>query len=256
MQTKVRGPVSPRKRVLSAAARAALEAGNVDELMAINRAEFGGFRMMADEDDDEDEDDDDTGDSGADDDDDDADKDKSDKDKSDSGEDDDKDAELEKMRKRMKAADKRAEETARQLRELQDKDKPELDKVRSDLESITAERDGLLSEVRELRLQNAFLTANEHEWHDPDVALSLAASKKYLEDVVDEDGEVDKKALKKALERLAKEHTYLVNDKSGKDKDDEPGGPSGEPAGGRSDNVKDEKAKQAQLRRRFPSLNR
>ena len=255
MQTKVRGPVSPKARVLSAAARAALEAGNVEELIAINRAEFGGFRMMADEDDDEDEDDDDTGDSGTDDDDDDADKDDSGKDKSDST-DDNEESEVEKMRKRMKAADKARSKAEAELRALQDKDKPELDKVRSDLEEITAERDGLRSEVRELRLQNAFLTANDHEWHDPDVALSLADSKKYLEDVVDEDGEVDKKALKKALDRLAKEHTYLV--KSGKDDkpDDEPGGPSGEPAGGRSDNGKDEKAKQAQLRRRFPSLNR
>ena len=256
MQTKVRGPVSPKKRVLSAAALAALEAGNVEDLMAINRAEFGGFRMMADSDDDEDEDDDDTGDSGADDDDDDADKDKSGKDKDESDSTDDDESEVEKMRKRMKAADKARSKAEAELRALQDKDKPELDKVRSDLEEITAERDTLRTENRDLRLQNAFLTANDHEWHDPDVALSLADSKKYLEDVVDEDGEVDKKALKKALERLAKEHTYLVKSKSD-DKGDSPdAGPSGEPAGGRSDNGKDEKAKQAQLRRRFPSLNR
>lgn len=257
MQTKVRGPVSP-KRSLSVARAAALAAGDVEALLALNRAEFGGFRMLKDDDDDDDTDDDDDDDASGDDDTDDDKKDKSkkDKDASASDDDDDEPSELENMRKRMKAADKRAAETERELRELRDKDKPELDKVRSDLEEITAERDGLRTEVRDLRLQNAFLTANDHEWHDPDVALSLAGSKKYLEDVVDDDGEVDRKALKKALERLAKEHQYLIKSKSKDDKDDEPGAPSGEPAGGRSDNAKDEKAKQASLRRRFPSLNR
>jgi hypothetical protein len=107
-----------------------------------------------------------------------------------------------------------------------------------------------------LRLQVAFLSANQHEWHDGEVALSLAQSKGYLEDVVDEEsGEVDKKALKKALDRLATEHKYLVAS-GGKKDDDEPDEPSGSPAGGRKGNNKDKDARRQQLANRIPSINR
>jgi hypothetical protein len=255
---KVRGLVSPR--VVSGARMAALAAGDIDELLRINRAEFGGHVMMADEPDEDDDDADDDGDDSGD-----ADKkgtkkskdSDSDADADDDGDDDDDSAaEREKLRKRIKAADRRASEAERKVRELEDADKSEAEKATARVTELEKENGDLQSEVSTLRLQNAFLTANKQKWHDPDVALDLARSKKFLEDVVDEDGEVDKKALGKALERLAKEHPYLVMTDDKSDKDDEPGEPSGQPAGGRSDNVKDEKAKKAQLRQRFPVLNR
>jgi hypothetical protein len=252
---RVRGPINSRR--LSEAATAALASGDIDALLAANRAEFGGFRMMADEgDDDGDDDDDDAQGGGSDDSDDDKDDSKDDKSEDKSDSDDDAESELEAMRKRMKAADKRAAELDRKLRDLQDKDKPELERAKTDLEEITAERDLLRKEMSDLRLQNAFLTANKVTWHDPDTALALAQSKGYLEDVVDEDdGSVDRKALAKALERLSKEHKYLVKGKEKKE-DDEPDGPSGESAGGRSDNSKDARAKKQAMRNRFPVLNR
>lgn len=244
---QVRGPIAPRR--LSVDAIAALNSGNVDELLRINRAEFGGWRMMAEPDDDDD--DDKKGN--------DSDKDDDDKSKGtgsdDADKDDDADADAEKLRKRMKAADKRADEAERKLREREDAEKDEVTKAKEKVLETEKEIEGLRSTINDLRLQNAFLTANTHPWHDPDDALDVAQRKGYLEDVTDDDGVVSKKDLAKALDRLAKEKPYLVKSKD-KDKDDEPGGPSGEPAGGRSDNTKDDKAKEEARRRRFPILNR
>jgi hypothetical protein len=241
----VSGPISRR---LSEDAIAALAAGDIDALMRIEREEFGGFAvMMADEpDDDDDDDDDDNPAGGGDDDDDDDDKGKKD---------DDVESRLEAMRKRMKAADKRADEAAAALKKREDAEKGELEKATETVTELQSKVETLTTEVNDLRLQNAFLSANKHPWHDPEVALTLARSKKYLEDVVDDDGEVDKAALGKALDRLAKEHKYLVADSKQKDDTDEDN-PSGEPAGRRSNNGKDDKAKKAALRGRFPALNR
>lgn len=244
----VRGLISPT--VVSGDRLAALAVGNIDALMRINRAEFGGYVMMADlDDDDEDKDKDesgeDDGDSGADDD--------TDKDKSSDG---DSDEDLERMRKRMRVADRRREEAERKLREQEDAKKDALTKATDDLTAAQDQIKDLTGQISSLRLENAFLTANKQEWHDPDIALGLAQNRGYLEDVVDEEsGEVDKKALKKALDRLATEHKYLVKSATDEAKDkDLP--PSGESSGGRSDNLKDGKAKEKVLRNRFPVLNR
>lgn len=202
-----------------------------------------------DDDDDDDDDKKGTGDSGAGDGGDDG---------GDSGTDDDvvTKAELDKIISRMKAADVRADKAEAALKKIEDAKKDDLTKAQERTTELEEEITGLQSTVRTLRLQNAFLTANKHNWHDPDVALRIAQDQGYLdEDVTDDDGKVDKVRLGKALDRLAKEKPFLVNT-GGKDDDDEPGEPSGEPAGGRSNNGKDDKAKREQLKRRFPILNR
>lgn len=249
---KVRGLMTPRRRSL--AAQRALAAGDIDALLALNRSFFGPATMEKSDDDDDNNDDDTSGD------DDDKSKKKKkvkDDDDDDSGaaDDDDDDAALEAAKKRMKAADQRATAAEAELQKIRDKDKTDLERAQSESKDLQDKVDTLSGELTTLRLQNAFLTANSHKWHDADSALALAEKKGMLTDVVDDDGVVDKKALGKALDRLAKEHKYLVN--SGKDDkdDDEPDGPSGEPAGRRSDNSKDDKAKSAQLRKRFPVLN-
>lgn len=243
---RIRGPVN--KRLVSGDRMAALARGDIDELMRINRAEFGGAVMMADSDDDDDDDDQDDdadADDGADDD-----------DNPDKGGDDDSAVELERMRKRMKAADRARAEAEKKAKRLEDEKKDDLTKATDEVTELKGQIGTLQTEVSGLRLQNAFLTSNTQTWHDPDTALALAQSKKYLEDVVDEEsGEVDRPVLKKALDRLAKEHPYLVKSEETKKKDD-PGDPSGEPAGGRSDNNQDDKAKKAKMKSRFPVLNR
>lgn len=241
---RFRGPIGARKA-------AALRAGDLTTLFAINRAEFGGFNMMADDDGDDDagsdgggDGDDGGGDDGTDDD-------------GDSGE---KDSaalarQLADMEKRMKAADKRADAAEKKIKEAEKAEQDELTRAKGELEEAQAELTKRDEEIKSLRLNNAFLTANKITWHDPDTALSLAASGGYLEGVTDDDGVVDKKALGSALDKLAKEKKYLVNAESKAD-DDEPDGPSGEPAGGRSKNAKDREARKKQLSSRFPVLNR
>lgn len=208
-------------------------------------AQYAGWSWMADDDDDDDKGDDDS-DSGADEDP------KKDRDSDDtSGADAD---ELARVRRRMEAADKRASEAEKRLKEQEDAKKDDLTKAQetaTELETRVKEQE---AEISGLRLRVAFLTANKQNWHDDSVALKLAEAEGYLEDVTDEDGSVDKKALKKALERLAKEHPYLVQ--SEKKDDKEPPAPSGESAGRRSDNNKDDKARKQELRQRFPVLNR
>lgn len=245
---------------LSKEALAALQAGDVNALMEAHRGRWNAT-MMADDngdDDDDSNDDDDTGggdgkkksgDSGSGDDDDDDD---------DAGSDDDDNdtvsrSELERMRKRMQAADKRASEAEARLRKIDDADKSELQKAQDKVTEVETENTALKDQVSSLRLEVAFLSTNSHTWHKPGVALRLAQSEGYLEDVMGDDGKVDEKAMKKALDNLAKEHEYLVNKGSGSGGGS---GSSGEPAGGRSKNGKDDKVVEDQDRRRAPALNR
>lgn len=248
------GPISPRR--LSVDAIAALESGDIDALLCAERREFGSVSvMMADppDDDDDDDDDDDTDDG-----DDDANDDKRKKGKKskESDDDDDDGADTDALRRRMKAADRRADAADKRLKEIEDAKKDDLQKATETVAELEKSIKDLQSEVSTLRLSNAFLTSNTQSWHDPDTALALASTKGYLEDVVDEEsGEVDRKALGKALERLGKEHKYLVKpEKAAKDADADV--PSGEAAGGRSDNLQDDKVKKANLKKRFPALNR
>jgi hypothetical protein len=246
------GPIAPYS--LSNEAVAALQCGDIQSLLDSSKRRWGGLVMMADPpDDDEDKDKDDPdkddsedsgGDSG------------SDKDKDDPDEDKVSREEFERIKARMKAADKRADDAEAKVKKAEDAKKDDLTKAQDDLQEAQSKIDALEEQVSGLRLQNAFLTTNKHVWHNPDVALNIAQSQKYLDGVVDEQsGEVDKVALGKAMDRLAKENAYLVKTEDKKD-DDEPDGPSGEPAGGRSKNNKDAKKEKEALKRRFPVLNR
>lgn len=160
------------------------------------------------------------------------------------------DGDLEAIKKRMQAADRRAAEAERKVKEFEDKDKDEVTKATErakELEKQVAERD---SQIKDLSMKVAFLSANDIDWHDKDVALSHAD----LSEVLEDDGNVNKKALKKALDDLAKDKPFLVKAKEGDDKkDDLPSGPTGTPAGSggkkKQDGLSDE-----ELRRKYPAL--
>lgn len=139
-------------------------------------------------------------------------------------------------------------------RKQDDAKKDELTRATDRVTELETEVSGLQETVSQLRIGNAFLSVNDHNWHDPDTALDLAERGGYLEDVVDDDGKVSQKLLKKALDRLAGDKPFLVK-KAEKDDDDDRGpGSSGESGGGRSGNLKDEKAKREQMRKRFPVI--
>ena len=236
---------------LSDEAIAALNAGDPSALIAFHRRTFGGFVMEEGEGGDGDDSGDgdngnNGGDSGADGDDDgDA------GDDGDSGSDDDGDlkAELERMKKRMQAADQRATKAENDLRKINDAKKDDLTKAQDRVTELEGENKTLQEQLQSERLNNGFLAANKHTWHNPTAALKLAQSEGYLEDVMDDDGSVDSKALETALNKLAKDHAYLVKPREG-------AGPSGEGGSGRSGNGKDDKQVKEQDRRRAPALAR
>lgn len=238
---------------LSDEAVSALQSGDINALLLHHKGRWSDLVMETDGDDDDDGSDDDSkkgtggsddGDDGNDDDDDSgADGDDDDDDK------DDLKTRLQKMEKRMKAADQRADKAEKSLKEIEDAKKGDLEKAQDRVSELETENTTLRESLQSERLNNAFLAANKHTWHKPSAALKLAQSEGYLDDVIKEDGTVDEKALGSALNSLAKDHDYLVKPREG-------AGSSGEPAGGRSGNSKDDKATKEQDRRRAPALNR
>lgn len=161
---------------------------------------------------------------------------------------DDKDAELEAIKARMKAADRRAAAAEAKIKEFEDKDKSESERLTADVETLRSETSRLQEALREQRLQNAFLTSNDYEWQDAEAALRLAD----LSSVVDEDGEIDKKALKAALKALAEGKPFLVKSQQG----NEEGGKNG--ASGTSTGTPKSKkpvgVDEQELARRYPAL--
>jgi hypothetical protein len=239
---------------LSEDALRALQSGDTQALIDSHRDRFAGYKMMAD--DDGDDDDDDSGDDdkkgkkgsgdsgdGDDDDDDDAGSDGDD-------DDDDKDADdkLSKLEKRMKAADQRAAKAEKKLQDIEDAKKDDLTKATDRVTQLESEAEEKDSTINGLRLQIGFLSTNKHTWHKPGAALKLAQSEGYLDEVLSDDGTVDSKKMGSALDKLAKEHAYLV--KTGGS------GSSGESGSGRSGNGKDDKAQVEADRRRAPALSR
>lgn len=72
----------------------------------------------------------------------------------------------------------------------------------TELQNTMVERDRT---INDLRIQNAFLAANQFNWHDPADALRLAD----LRDVeIEEDGTVV--GIKEALQKLAREKPHLI----------------------------------------------
>jgi hypothetical protein len=239
--------------------RQALAKGNIDELLRLNNLVFGSWQMVAKDDDDDEEDDEEDKDKDTGSDDEDAES--SDDEKSDedaTGGDKDKDepvskAEYDKLLRRMKAADQRASKAEKAQQDRERKEKSDLENAQSDLQERDTRIAELQSELSALKLNNAFLAANTISWHNPGAALKLAQSDGYMDDVVGDDGTVDEKALKSALQKLAKDHQYLV--KKGGD-DGSGSGSSGDSAGGRNRNKDDKDAEQQKDARRAPSLNR
>lgn len=130
-------------------------------------------------------------------------------------------ADAEALRRRMKAADKRAEAAERRVRELEDKDKGELEVTQRKLAEATEQNTKLTAQVREQALENAFLKVNEITWHDPDEALAGAQRAKLLEGVQDDDGEVDLAKLKAALKAYAKAKPHHVKKDSTEEEKDQ-----------------------------------
>jgi hypothetical protein len=165
-------------------------------------------------------------------------------------------ADFEKLQRQLSEADRKRSTAEQELQTLKDKDLSEKDKAVKDLQTITQERDSLVVEVNNLRLANAFLSANTITWNDSDVALEIASSKGYLADAVSDKGEVDAKELAKALEKLSKDKPYLVKSKDDEEEEEDEPKPSGAPASGAGKGKGSDSARMDRLKTTLPALGR
>lgn len=161
---------------------------------------------------------------------------------------------FDRLQRQLSEADKKRTQAEQELQSIKDKDLSESEKTKKDLQTITAERDTLLGEVNNLRLANAFLSVNTISWQNAEVALDIASSKGYLENVVDQDGKVDSKAMEAALKKLSEDHKYLVKVQDSEEEEQTP--PSGSPASGAGKTKQDDKVRMERLKATLPALGR
>lgn len=141
-------------------------------------------------------------------------------------------------------------ELAAKLKEFQDKDKSELERAQGDLETTKKQLDQANETIMQLRIQNAFLGSNKHQWQSAEAAQRLAD----LSDVkIDDDGKVT--GLDKALDKLAKDHPYLLKPTDNGGQGGGKNGSSGAPAGstGKGNETRDSRAA---IAARFPAAAR
>lgn len=166
-------------------------------------------------------------------------------------------AELKRMERRMKAADKRADKAERKLREKENEGKDEDEKLQEDFKEVTKERDTLSEENTALSVRLAVLTnAEAGKFHDPEDILRFVD----FEDLADEDGEINKKAVKRALKDLAKDKPHLVKSQRDDDEEDEEEEEKKPPPSGRQTNGNKRKGKKdlsrEALAKKYPALRR
>lgn len=155
--------------------------------------------------------------------------------------------------KRRQEAEKERDDLKKRIDELEGKDKSELEKATKRMTELESENKALTETLRETRLENAFLTDNTYQWHNPRRALSLAD----LSDVeIDGDGTVS--GLKKALDSLAKSDAYLLKKEEDGDEDDEDKKPptTASTTGGSKRSKDKANAEEEALKTKYPALRR
>lgn len=116
--------------------------------------------------------------------------------------------EVERIKARMQAADRRASELEKKVQKFENANKSELEKLQDEAKRAAAERDATVSELRNLRLQNAFLANTSVQWADPSDAF-LILQTQFMEGVdIDENGKVI--GMDAAVKEMAKKKAHLV----------------------------------------------
>lgn len=128
-------------------------------------------------------------------------------------------------RTRLREAEARERDLQERLRKLEDNGKPTDELTKRDLEETRERADSLTEVNRILTSQLAFFKANTITWADANDAFNLAEKEGIFDDLIDEDGNVDARELRRCLKDLAKRKPHLVKVEStrgrAKDEDDE-----------------------------------
>lgn len=157
-----------------------------------------------------------------------------------------------KLMNRLRAADQRASRAEAEKKQLADKDLPELDKLKREHSEALQQVEKLQADLRQQRLENAFLSSNSVEWENPKRALQLADMSAVD---IDDDGNVT--GLDAALKALAKSDPYLVK-KTKKSEEDGNSGAKPFTASGGGANTKSgsegSRQDQNKILARFPAM--
>lgn len=157
--------------------------------------------------------------------------------------------EYEALHRRMQAADRRASDLQTKVKEFEDQGKTELQKAETERDDERKRRESAEQALRDERIANAFLSANDVTWHDAGDALSMLRAH-YMDGVeIDDKGKIT--GMKDAIKRMAKEKKYLVNSGSGTSSTDDQ--MNGARKGQKPDT---QQVKDDEIRRRMPALGR
>lgn len=156
-------------------------------------------------------------------------------------------ADFDKMFQRMQAADQRAAQRELEMKQLREKDMPEMDKLKSQLMEQTDMIEQQKAIISQLQIENAFHADNTYRWKSVDAAQRLLDT----DNIVVDGGKV--RGMKEALSSLAKKHPYLLEDDKPSGSGTGSGGApstSGVPAGSKGGTQTDKAA----MAKRFPAL--
>lgn len=153
-------------------------------------------------------------------------------------------------RNTSKAEKERADAAEKRLRELEDKDKSELEKAQRDLQEATSTIEKQDKVIGRLALEVAFYTSGAvgmfRDAEDARRMIDLSDLKP------DEEGNFDKAEIKKRCDDLVKAKPYLApTDGSDGEGERQPGGT---PSNGRRKTGKEAEATKAKLQSKFPAL--
>lgn len=157
-------------------------------------------------------------------------------------------AQHDQLKAQLAAADRKRQEAEGQLQQLRDKDLPEAERAKRELEGLRQENADLKTKLKANAINTQFLMDNTHDWHNPQAALALLDRNGLT---VGDDYSVA--GMKDALKALAAAHPYLLKTSASNNNDSNNNGGTavppmnGQPAGARP--TADKKA-QAQ---RFPA---
>jgi hypothetical protein len=116
---------------------------------------------------------------------------------------------FERIQNQLRAADQRRDAAEKEAQKLKDAQLSEGERQTKELNETKATNQQLQAQIKDLQIQNAFVTDNTHDWHDARAALKLADLSGVT---IDETGAV--KGLKEALEAVAKSSPYLLKPKA------------------------------------------
>lgn len=169
-------------------------------------------------------------------------------------------AEISRVKKHRSEADKKKSAAEKELQELKNKDLPDVERLKKELEEARQEGTASRSALNALALTNSFLVASQKQsvnWHDPEVAQA-ALDREGVE--VDKDGKVT--GMAEAVKKLAKAKPFLVkqvkSEEDDKKKEEDRKGPSGSGVGSGNGGGKGQPSSPTpeELRKRFPALGK